>query len=275
MPHDDDPFTQARARLQTLAQHPPRRSAAQSLRALLPDIEAAQRAGASSTDILAELAAAGIAIAPRTFAKTLSRIRQERRAGVPVATPAPMAASVATPAPQVSPTLAIPRSNPASYQEFKHRTFEFDPLKTFEGKAAPTDFERPLNLMGGSPMFPRSVRWRDGQSIRPRSRYRDGHPHHATEQVNDIARTIRLDPAGLVARHRGPRHDLRCTTGKRGSVCCTIGARQAKPGRNRRCPLKTEAVTLRLTPTPRAFSSPSRQAGAFQPVELAGDDHSR
>ncbi|WP_295403343.1 hypothetical protein [uncultured Thiocystis sp.] len=133
MPHDEDNITQARTRLQALAQHPPRRSAALSLRALLPEIEAAQRAGASSTDILAELAAAGIAIAPRTFAKTLSRIRQERRAVVPVATPAPMAASVATPAPQVTPTLAIPRSNPASYQEFKHRTFEFDPLKTFEG----------------------------------------------------------------------------------------------------------------------------------------------
>ena len=133
MPHDDDPFTQARARLQTLAQHPPRRSVAMSLRALLPDIEAAQRAGASSTDILAELAAAGIAIAPRTFTKTLSRIRKERRAVVLVASPAPIAASVATPAPQVTPALATPRSNPASYQEFKHRTFEYDPLKKLEG----------------------------------------------------------------------------------------------------------------------------------------------
>ena len=131
MPHDDDSLTQARTRLQTLAQHPPHRSVAMSLRALLPDIEAAQRAGASSTDILAELAAAGIAIRPRTFAKTLARIRREGRAVVPVA--APVAASVATPALRVTPTLATQRSNPAVYQEFKRPTFEYDPLKKLEG----------------------------------------------------------------------------------------------------------------------------------------------
>ncbi len=131
MPHDEDNLTQARTRLQALAQHPPRRSAAMSLRALLPDIEAAQRAGASSTDILAELAAAGIAIRPRTFAKTLSRIRREERAVVPVATP--VAASVDHPTPRPTPALATQRSNPASYQEFKRPTFNFDPLKTFEG----------------------------------------------------------------------------------------------------------------------------------------------
>ncbi|WP_295402253.1 hypothetical protein [uncultured Thiocystis sp.] len=127
MPHDEDNITQARTRLQALAQHPPHRSVAMSLRALLPDIEAAQRAGASSTDILAELAAAGIAIRPRTFAKTLARIRREGRAVVPVA------ASVATPALRVTPTLETQRSNPAVYQEFKRPTFEYDPLKTLEG----------------------------------------------------------------------------------------------------------------------------------------------
>ena len=124
MPHDEDNLTQARTRLQALAQHPPHRSAAMSLRALLPDIEAAQRAGASSTDILAELAAAGIAITPRTFAKTLSRIRRERRTVAPIAV---------APAPVLAPALAAQRGNPPSDQPFKRPTFNFDPLKKFEG----------------------------------------------------------------------------------------------------------------------------------------------
>lgn len=129
MPQDHDSLTQARTRLQTLAQHPPHRSAAMSLRALLPDIEAAQRAGASSADILAELAAVGIVIAPRTFAKTLSRIRREQRDTVPLAPTAPVAVAVTTP------TLALSeqQNRPALYKPFKHRTFEFDPLKPFEG----------------------------------------------------------------------------------------------------------------------------------------------
>ncbi|WP_201093425.1 hypothetical protein [Thiocystis minor] len=118
MPHDNDPLTQASTRLQALAQHPPRRSAAMSLRTLLPDIEAAKQAGASSADILAELAAAGIPIAPRTFAKTLSRIRQERRAFLPTASPSTPPSTVAvvqaTPAPVATSASAKPPRTPSS-----------------------------------------------------------------------------------------------------------------------------------------------------------------
>ena len=117
MPHDNDPLTQASTRLQALAQHPPRRSAARSLRTLLPDIEAAKQAGASSADILAELAAAGIPIAPRTFAKTLSRIRQERRAVIPIASSSTVAVAQATPAPVATSASAKPPRTPSSDQQ--------------------------------------------------------------------------------------------------------------------------------------------------------------
>lgn len=66
------------AALDALAQRSTTPSKSAAIRRLLPNIEAAQAAGASNGDIVAELNRTGLTITLRTFETTLSRVRRRQ-----------------------------------------------------------------------------------------------------------------------------------------------------------------------------------------------------
>lgn len=76
-PDDTDPLEPSRTALEALA-HSATPSKAARIRALLPQIEAAQTAGASNAQIVEKLNRTGLTITLRTFETTLSRVRRER-----------------------------------------------------------------------------------------------------------------------------------------------------------------------------------------------------
>ena len=85
---DTDPLAPAMAALDALAKRSTTPSKAAAIARLLPKIEAAQAAGASNGEIVAELNRSGLTISLRTFETTLSRVRHRLRAAPDAATTA-------------------------------------------------------------------------------------------------------------------------------------------------------------------------------------------
>lgn len=75
---DDTSLQRARTALAQLAARPPKPSKAAQIRQLLPEIEAAQAAGASRKEIVEALRNSGLDVSMKTFSTALARARRKR-----------------------------------------------------------------------------------------------------------------------------------------------------------------------------------------------------